>query len=110
MKITTEIDDNEIVELLKKIASIGRPFVAPQVASATTRLLMTREQYAERVSYSLRKVDALLPASAYVGTGRLRRVRVEIADAALLHALETGPVDEIAALATANARKSGAQK
>jgi hypothetical protein len=47
-------------------------------------LLMTRRAYAQRVAYSARFLDGALPAEAWAGSGRARRVIVAKADAYLL--------------------------
>jgi hypothetical protein len=106
VKILIEIDDDGVVDLAKKIVEALRSMAGVPPRSIEAAPLMTRAEYATARKYSVRTIEKLLPENAFVGSGRMRRVHVARADAALLAALDYGPADPIAALATANARKT----
>jgi hypothetical protein len=100
--------------LADRVAARLRPVLAVREASpvnASAATMMRRKDYARRVSLSVRALDARLPVDAYAGEGRLKRVIVAKADAALLAnapAAETKdtPSDPVERLARAPARKA----
>jgi hypothetical protein len=82
---------NPLDPLVEAVAARVVELLRPELATlraatpdAAAPLLMRRKEYARRVGYSVRALDARLPSDAYAGAGRLRRVLVAKADAALV--------------------------
>jgi hypothetical protein len=92
-------------ELVQRLAGVlGR--AAPP--SAPGALLMTKEEYAERIAFSVRKLDQFTAAGLPTfGKGRSRRIKVREADAWLLaHSEGDGsPPDDVALDALAAAKR-----
>ena len=114
--------DALVAELLEGVARVlaGNPEIARLLtgllaaqASTPGSLLATKAEYAERLKYSVRKLDQLVQAGLpTVGKGRALRIPVATADRWVLENIQ-GATEEEAALdleAIANAKRRSARR
>jgi hypothetical protein len=79
----------DIVRSRPELRKLFTPQTVPE--RERLRVRMRPKRYAERVALSVRTLDRTLPPSCWAGSGKLRRVLVAEADAALA---AMKPVDE----------------